>query len=58
LFLAFTLHRSAQWVDFNGKWGEGSALFPASPWVKAMVSAGEGVFTKAFTLIALWYSVL
>ena len=23
-----------------------------------MVSAGEGVFTKAFTLIALWHSVL
>ena len=58
LFLAFTLHRSAQRVDFNGKWGEGSAPFQASPRVKAMVSAGEGVFTKAFTLIALWHSVL
>ena len=23
-----------------------------------MVSAGEGVFTKTFTLIALWHSVL
>lgn len=23
-----------------------------------MVSAGEGIFTKAFTLIALWHSVL
>ena len=57
-FLAFTLHRSAQWVDFNGKRGEGSAPFQASPRVKAMVSAGEGVFTKAFTLIALWHSVL
>jgi len=58
LFFAFTLHRSAQRVDFNGKWGEGSVLFLASPRVKAMVSAGEGVFTKAFTLIALWHSVL
>jgi len=58
LFLAFTLYRSAQWVDFNGKRGEGSVLFPASPRVKAMVSAGEGLFTKVFTLIALWHSAL
>ena len=58
LFLAFTLHRGAQRVDFNGKRGEGSVLFPASPWVKAMVPAGEGDFAKVFTLIALWHSVL
>jgi hypothetical protein len=53
LFLAFTLHRGAQRVDFNDKRGEGSVFFPASPRVKAMVSAGEGVFAKVFTLIAL-----
>ena len=58
LFFAFTLHRGAQRVDFNGKRGEALVLFLASPRVKAMVSAGEGVFTKVFTLIALWHSVL
>ena len=58
LFLAFTLHRGAQRVDFNGKRGEALVPLQASPRVKAMVSAGEGVFTKAFTLIALWHSVL
>ena len=57
-FLAFTLHRGAQRVDFNGKWGEGSVLFPASPRVKAMVTAGEGDFAKVFTFIALWHSAL
>jgi len=58
LFLAFTLHRGAQRVDFNDKRGEGSVFFPASPRVKAMVIASEGVFAKVFTLIALWHSVL
>ena len=58
LFLAFTLHRGAQRVDFNGKRGEGSIPFLASPRVKAMVTASEGVFAKVFTLIALWHSVL
>ena len=58
LFLAFTLHRGAQRVDFNGKRGEGSVLFLASPRVKAMVSAGEGDFAKVFTLIELPFSAL